>query len=135
MNTQEQAAFDLMREALNLLEEVSHCFTREDDLPNNLIPRIDATLAAAKEVQPQAQEGSDGKGCSNVLRLAGQAYPRTCKACGLGPCRWQSACTCPSGDGSLRWPCPVHPPKGESFKSGTVCARCGCDEQIKGDEQ
>lgn len=22
-------------------------------------------------------------------------------------------CTCPSGDGSLRWPCPVHPPKEE----------------------
>lgn len=21
-----------------------------------------------------------------------------------------SGCTCPSGDGSLRWPCPVHPP-------------------------
>ncbi len=21
------------------------------------------------------------------------------------------ACTCPSGDGSLRWPCPVHPQK------------------------
>ena len=21
-----------------------------------------------------------------------------------------SRCTCPSGDGSLRWPCPVHPP-------------------------
>lgn len=21
-------------------------------------------------------------------------------------------CTCPSGDGSLRWPCPVHPPIG-----------------------
>lgn len=20
-------------------------------------------------------------------------------------------CTCPSGNGSLRWPCPVHPPK------------------------
>lgn len=20
-------------------------------------------------------------------------------------------CTCPSGDGSLRWPCPVHPHK------------------------
>lgn len=19
-------------------------------------------------------------------------------------------CTCPSGDGSLRWPCPIHPP-------------------------
>ncbi|MGO3890127.1 MAG: hypothetical protein ACTJHW_04030 [Paenalcaligenes sp.] len=24
-----------------------------------------------------------------------------------------SACTCPSGDGSLRWPCPVHPPESE----------------------
>ncbi len=22
-----------------------------------------------------------------------------------------SGCTCPSGDGSLRWPCPVHPPE------------------------
>lgn len=26
--------------------------------------------------------------------------------------RYPSArCTCPSGDGSLRWPCPSHPPK------------------------
>jgi len=23
-------------------------------------------------------------------------------------------CTCPSGDGSLRWPCPVHPPESEA---------------------
>lgn len=22
-------------------------------------------------------------------------------------------CTCPSGDGSLRWPCPSHPPEKE----------------------
>lgn len=22
----------------------------------------------------------------------------------------QVTCTCPSGDGSLRWPCPAHPP-------------------------
>ncbi len=22
--------------------------------------------------------------------------------------RFKSACTCPSGDGSLRWPCPTH---------------------------
>lgn len=21
------------------------------------------------------------------------------------------ACSCPSGDGSLRWPCPMHPPR------------------------
>ncbi len=24
------------------------------------------------------------------------------------------ACTCPSGDGSLRWPCPAHPPESAS---------------------
>ncbi|MFD2298367.1 hypothetical protein QRO11_12200 [Paracidovorax citrulli] len=24
--------------------------------------------------------------------------------------RAMAACTCPTGDGSLRWPCPVHPP-------------------------
>jgi hypothetical protein len=23
-----------------------------------------------------------------------------------------ASCTCPSGDGSLRWPCPTHPPTG-----------------------
>lgn len=22
-------------------------------------------------------------------------------------------CTCPSGDGSLRWPCPAHPPEAQ----------------------
>lgn len=27
------------------------------------------------------------------------------------PFGWKErACTCPSGDGSLRWPCPAHPP-------------------------
>lgn len=34
----------------------------------------------------------------------------------------QSAnCTCPSGDGSLRWPCPAHPP--ESAESCTTCGK------------
>ena len=30
----------------------------------------------------------------------------------------ETSCTCPSGDGSLRWPCPVHPPSAER--------RCHC---------
>ncbi|QXH44231.1 hypothetical protein KSS93_15130 [Pseudomonas xanthosomatis] len=25
--------------------------------------------------------------------------------------KWRLTCTCPSGDGSLRWPCPAHPPE------------------------
>lgn len=27
--------------------------------------------------------------------------------------RVEGDCTCPSGDGSLRWPCPVHPPEAQ----------------------
>ena len=36
-------------DALDLLEEVAACFTRDDDLPNELLPRIDAMLTARKE--------------------------------------------------------------------------------------
>lgn len=44
------------------------------------------------------------------------------------------ACTCPSGDGSLRWPCPVHPPmtnhqyqpfSARGFGSWHTCSICG----------
>jgi hypothetical protein len=43
-------------------------------------------------------------------------------------------CTCPSGDGSLAWPCPEHPPVAApasqscascSWESGPLCPRCG----------
>lgn len=38
----------------------------------------------------------------------------TCKSC-LASREWQGTrCTCPSGDGSLRWPCPEHPPTSRS---------------------
>jgi hypothetical protein len=30
----------------------------------------------------------------------------------------ESKCTCPSGDGSLRWPCDVHPPAAQASTSG-----------------
>lgn len=33
-------------------------------------------------------------------------------------------CSCPSGDGSLRWPCPVHPPEAQPV-DGVVCLECG----------
>lgn len=31
-------------------------------------------------------------------------------------------CTCPSGDGSLQWPCPVHPPEKTLFQYCQECA-------------
>lgn len=37
-----------------------------------------------------------------------------------------SECTCPTGDGSLRWPCPVHPPTTGSHERDDVgCNICG----------
>ncbi|MCS5807779.1 hypothetical protein LNO89_07285 [Klebsiella pneumoniae subsp. pneumoniae] len=32
----------------------------------------------------------------------------------------ESGCTCPSGDGSLRWPCPVHPGSSPAIPDGYV---------------
>lgn len=36
-----------------LLQDVAACFTRDDDLPDNLLPRIDAVLAARKQGEKQ----------------------------------------------------------------------------------
>ncbi|WP_081284722.1 DUF4031 domain-containing protein [Chromobacterium subtsugae] len=38
----------------------------------------------------------DRAGVARLIRQKREALPR---------------CTCPSGDGSLRWPCPRHPPE------------------------
>ena len=35
-----------------------------------------------------------------------------------------STCTCPSGDGSLRWPCPQHPPTPQADVLAEVRAHC-----------
>jgi hypothetical protein len=35
-------------ELLSLLSDVSACFTRDDDLPDNLLPRIDAAIKKAE---------------------------------------------------------------------------------------
>ena len=39
----------VLEDAHALLQDVAACFTRDDDLPNNLLPRIDAVLAARKQ--------------------------------------------------------------------------------------
>lgn len=43
-------AFYMERERLqSLLDETRNCFTRDDDLPGDLLPRIDAALAAKEK--------------------------------------------------------------------------------------
>ena len=44
-----QAADSVLEDAHALLQEVAACFTCDDDLPDNLLPRIDAVLAARKQ--------------------------------------------------------------------------------------
>lgn len=42
-------ADSVLEDAHALLQDVAACFTRDDDLPDNLLPRIDSVLAARKQ--------------------------------------------------------------------------------------
>ena len=42
-------ADSVLEDAYMLLQDVAACFTRDDDLPDNLLPRIDAALKARKQ--------------------------------------------------------------------------------------
>ncbi len=44
-------------------------------------------------------------------RLVAHLWERFAVAAKAQPKGTVGACTCPSGDGSLRWPCPLHPPE------------------------
>ncbi len=44
---------DKLAVALSLLREVSSCFTRDDDLPDNLLPKIDAVLSYNEEFKDE----------------------------------------------------------------------------------
>lgn len=41
---------------VKLLDEVRCCFTTDEDLPNNLLPRIDAAIMQAEAEQKQIAE-------------------------------------------------------------------------------
>lgn len=45
---------------------------------------------------------------------------RTWNACRAAMLQASPVCTCPSGDGSLRWPCPVHPGNSPVIPDGYV---------------
>lgn len=41
-------------------------------------------------------------------------------------------CTCPSGDGSLRWPCPQHPPTAQLSDRERVAMALYAENRIHG---
>lgn len=45
----------------------------------------------------------------NRYNYCSHAVARVESACRAAMLQAEPVCTCPSGDGSLRWPCPVHP--------------------------
>ncbi len=69
-----------------------------------LLDELDATHEARKEAQAGAIKAIAERNRAHIefhqkYRKAIDAYVEPV------------ACTCPSGDGSLRWPCPTHPPE------------------------
>ncbi|EOD5680850.1 hypothetical protein ACKEIK_001574 [Klebsiella pneumoniae] len=46
---------------------------------------------------------------ADAVTTIGQAYKMGWNHCRAAMLQASPVCTCPSGDGSLRWPCPVHP--------------------------
>ena len=49
----------------------------------------------------------------STMRAAAPASPAQAASLPVAP-----TCSCPSGDGSLRWPCDVHPPAAQASTSG-----------------
>ncbi len=48
-------------------------------------------------------------------------FNRGWNACRAAMLQAEPVCTCPSGDGSLRWPCPVHPGSSPVIPDGWTC--------------
>ncbi|HGT4145224.1 TPA: DUF551 domain-containing protein [Klebsiella pneumoniae] len=64
---------------------------------------------AAMDSEPVIVVGDDGGDALSYRRLIQSFEPGTKLYRHAQPAPVAPVCTCPSGDGSLRWPCPVHP--------------------------
>lgn len=57
---------------------------------------------------------------AGAVTTIGQAYKMGWNACRAAMLQASPVCTCPSGDGSLRWPCPVHAGSSPAIPDGYV---------------
>jgi hypothetical protein len=63
---------------LKLLDEVRQCFTRDDDLPNDLLPRIDAALDGVTDTDATEQSlGLYAAQAEAIRELLDQHAPHT----------------------------------------------------------
>ncbi len=70
-----------------------------------------------------------------VDAVAAIAEVKGWNACRAAMLQVSPVCTCPSGDGSLRWPCPVHPGNSPVIPDTRipVCERCGDEGWVVGE--
>ena len=61
------------------------------------------------------------KFCKETGRQDAGAAMDAWNACRAAMLQENPVCTCPSGDGSLRWPCPVHPGSSPVIPDGWTC--------------
>lgn len=67
----------------------------------------DALMRALNNITPEAYE----PGPPPPLTLHAESLAVAAGEPATGGGASSQTCTCPSGDGSLRWPCPSHPPE------------------------
>ncbi|HFT4706443.1 TPA: hypothetical protein ACHT65_003574 [Klebsiella pneumoniae] len=77
-----------------------------------------------------------------VDAVAAIAEVKGWNACRAAMLQAEPVCTCPSGDGSLRWPCPVHPGSSPAILDGYVMVpkeatldmlKAGAKQEMKGE--
>lgn len=69
------------------------------------------------------------------MMLNGVCEPRVSFGAGWNACRaamlqTKPGCTCPSDDGSLRWPCPEHPDNSPVILEGYVMVSTGKNDDL-----
>ncbi|QZE12045.1 hypothetical protein [Klebsiella phage vB_KpnP_ZX1] len=73
-------------------------------VPDELLNEIDDLLSVCRVYACRSRRNGSENDIPRTEKA--QNWLRVCRAAMLPAA---PACTCPSGDGSLRWPCPVHP--------------------------
>lgn len=73
-------------------EDARPCTCHPDDRPKGSCRQKYAASECHKDAQPAGRDAreEDTTRCSNALRKQGKAYPRTCRECGLGPCKFSA---------------------------------------------
>ncbi|MEY7450027.1 hypothetical protein AB9D10_25090 [Klebsiella pneumoniae] len=116
---------DAFQKLSDALDEIENTLPTEDtDRPDvflvwSAVPR--AALKSILHAQPAPVVPDEIKHRIGGLDWGWEGeFNRGWNACRAAMLQAEPVCTCPSGDGSLRWPCPVHPGSSPVIPDGYV---------------